>query len=163
MSIINTEEVVGFLLNSVTTYRILGKSFSVSYFKHWYAVRKLQNGLYFNLDSKLPRPVNIGNKNKLYEYLQTALDGGKTELLLVVRAEQVMMENSEDIINEKSEDKITNTNNDDIDEYNSTSRTSDGPDKIDNVDVPCFSNVSTGLGTSNDNDHNEPVNTLNTP
>lgn len=84
VSCINVEEVFGFLLNSKSPIKIRGKTIPLKFFKHWYAVRKMPNSLYFNLDSKLEKPVNIGNENKLREFLEKRLSDKETELLLVV-------------------------------------------------------------------------------
>ncbi|XP_075689696.1 josephin-1 [Rhinoderma darwinii] len=51
--------------------------------QHWICVREV-GGTYFNLDSKLKRPVRIGNDNDLRKFLHQQLRGKNCELLLVV-------------------------------------------------------------------------------
>ncbi|XP_033630009.1 josephin-2-like [Asterias rubens] len=54
--------------------------------KHWIAVRQI-DGTYYNLDSKLSKPVTIGEDGKLRSFLETQLKLKGCELLLVVTKE----------------------------------------------------------------------------
>ncbi len=54
--------------------------------KHWIAVRQI-DGTYYNLDSKLSKPVTIGDASKLRGFLETQLKLKGCELLLVVSKE----------------------------------------------------------------------------
>ena len=54
--------------------------------KHWIAIQQVAN-IYYNLDSKLPSPVFLGNDNALKTYLQDELRKGDRQLLLVVTPE----------------------------------------------------------------------------
>ena len=81
---INCENVFGFLLNGPSKYNVMSVKVPLgSNFKHWYVVRQMHNDLYFNLDSKLDKPVNIGHRNRLFEFLKNQLTDGQCEILLI--------------------------------------------------------------------------------
>jgi len=91
-SVINTNHTKGFLINSVSPWNVLGMKLNISYFKHWYAITKI-NDTFFNLDSKLNEPKEIGSSDEVLKYMQDILDLGKSEILVVtldeVKKEQV--------------------------------------------------------------------------
>lgn len=77
----------GFLLNSISKQNFFGKSVSISSnFKHWYVIRQLTEGFYYNLDSKLTRPEKLGKKENLIKFLNKTLSEGDCQLLLVVKS-----------------------------------------------------------------------------
>jgi len=95
---IKLEEVFGFLLNDISKQSLFGKTFSLSSsFKHWYIIREFNNDCYFNLDSKLPKPLEIGDDKLLIEYLNTQLIQKECQLLLVVKTGR----SGEDVYNNK--------------------------------------------------------------
>uniref|UniRef100_A0A8V5GMV3 Josephin-2 n=2 Tax=Melopsittacus undulatus TaxID=13146 RepID=A0A8V5GMV3_MELUD len=51
--------------------------------QHWLSLRCFQ-GVYYNLDSKLPQPQPIGGEEELRAFLQDFLSQGLSELFLVV-------------------------------------------------------------------------------
>ncbi|XP_069766139.1 josephin-1 isoform X3 [Narcine bancroftii] len=54
--------------------------------QHWIGVREVA-GIYYNLDSKLKLPDQIGNEDELRKFLKHQLRGKNCELLLVVSEE----------------------------------------------------------------------------
>ena len=53
--------------------------------KHWFAVRRL-GAHYYNLDSKLDRPVSVGrDDSELLVWLRSRLSDEEVQMLLVVR------------------------------------------------------------------------------
>uniref|UniRef100_A0A4W3IEU6 Josephin-1 n=1 Tax=Callorhinchus milii TaxID=7868 RepID=A0A4W3IEU6_CALMI len=54
--------------------------------QHWICVREV-GGIYYNLDSKLKVPEQIGSKDELRKFLKHQLRGKNCELLLVVTEE----------------------------------------------------------------------------
>jgi len=80
---INVDNVYGILINTVTKLKAFGYKVSLTMFRHWYSIRKIDN-LYYNLDSKLKQPEKIGDSAELKLYLKSKLCESKTELLLVV-------------------------------------------------------------------------------
>ncbi|XP_047143548.1 josephin-2 isoform X2 [Hydra vulgaris] len=81
---INIDEIVGFLVNTLSSYKVFGRSINLFLFKHWYAIRSL-NGIYFNLDSKLQSPMKIGDRDSVLKYLNEIINEGHNELLIVVK------------------------------------------------------------------------------
>jgi len=84
-STIDTTQILGFILNVPTDYKI---GFVVLPLKrrHWIAIRKI-NEQYWNLDSKLDAPQNIGNEDNLIQYLKNELQGNEKELFIIVSIE----------------------------------------------------------------------------
>lgn len=79
-----TDKVKGFLLNSPSPLRMMRWEISINYFKHWYAVCRLHEQTYYNLDSKLTAPQRIGEDEDLKKFILNKLQKGNTELLIVV-------------------------------------------------------------------------------
>ena len=50
---------------------------------HWFTIKNL-NGIYYNLDSTLRKPVQIGQKNHLIEYLKRLIHRIRTVYLFAV-------------------------------------------------------------------------------
>jgi len=79
--------VFGFLLNDISKHRFFGKAFSLGpWFKHWYIARRLKDDIYYNLDSKLQKPLAIGNEKNLKDFLSSHLAGDSCQLLLIVES-----------------------------------------------------------------------------
>ena len=51
--------------------------------KHWIAL-KLIHGVYYNLDSKLKKPVRLGPDQEFLKFLRKELENPEKQLLLVV-------------------------------------------------------------------------------
>ena len=84
---IDVNNVFGFLLNSISKQNFFGKSISInSNFKHWYVIRQLTGGFYYNLDSKLTCPEKVGERENLIEFLNKILSEKDCQLLLVVKS-----------------------------------------------------------------------------
>lgn len=56
---------------------------------HWFTIKNL-NGIYYNLDSTLRKPMEIGNKNQLIDYLSKLIQRYHHVYLFVVMQEQQM-------------------------------------------------------------------------
>lgn len=84
-SCIDTSQIIGFILNVPNDYKL---GFIVLPFKrrHWIAVRKINN-IYWNLDSKLNAPEQIGDDNELQSYLINQLKSNDKELFVIVQSE----------------------------------------------------------------------------
>ena len=54
--------------------------------KHWIALKKIDDAWY-NLDSKLQNPEEIGSNEEFLKYLESQLKEGNKELFLVVSSE----------------------------------------------------------------------------
>lgn len=76
------ENIFGFILNTPTDYKwgLLRLPFKR---KHWIAFRKIGD-VYYNLDSKLDSPQEIGDERVLLGFLRQELEDEEKELLLVV-------------------------------------------------------------------------------
>jgi len=76
---------LGFILNIPSGSRMTNwiPSSIVSQ-KHWVAIRKVGDELYFNLDSHLQEPEIIGDESSLMAYLKTEASKADRELLIVV-------------------------------------------------------------------------------
>ena len=57
---LKVDEVFGLILNVPSDYKLLGFVPMPFNSKHWIAIRSLPEGNYYNLDSKLEKPVEIG-------------------------------------------------------------------------------------------------------
>jgi len=79
------DNIFGFILNIPTDLR-LGILHLPVQRKHWVAIRKV-NGDFYNLDSKLNRPLLIGNNQQLVAFLKEQIQNKDKELLLVVKHE----------------------------------------------------------------------------
>lgn len=55
-------------------------------FKHWYVIRDI-GGTYYNLDSKLGRPEEMGDSSAVHRFLKDRLELEQTQVLLVVEPE----------------------------------------------------------------------------
>lgn len=55
--------------------------------RHWISIRRLHDGKFYNLDSKLDRPKCIGGDDDLVRYLQTEMKSNDKEIFLVSHAD----------------------------------------------------------------------------
>jgi josephin len=72
----------GFILNLPSQSKVGGVSLPFKT-KHWLAIRKLGENIFYNLDSKLEAPQAIGDSQKLVEYLMNHLAEENCELFIV--------------------------------------------------------------------------------
>ena len=84
---INFENVYGLILNVPSNYKVFGVMPIPYNNKHWLAIKHFNNKGYYNLDSNLPKPLYIGEKQDLVELLKTELSSSEKELLIVVQEE----------------------------------------------------------------------------
>jgi len=76
---------LGFILNLPSGSKIAGwLPPSIFARKHWIAIRKIGDDLYFNLDSHLSEPEVIGAETDLLAFLATELAQEDRELLIIV-------------------------------------------------------------------------------
>lgn len=52
--------------------------------RHWISLRKLSDGNFYNLDSKLDKPMQIGGNDKFIEYLRTEMTSNDKEFFIVI-------------------------------------------------------------------------------
>lgn len=83
-SCINCDEVVGFILNIPADYKFGYVTLPIKK-RHWIAVRKIDDGFYYNLDSKLESPQCIGDEKSLMSYLKGQLELNDRELFIIVQ------------------------------------------------------------------------------
>lgn len=76
---------MGFILNILSPLQFGFVSVPIRR-KHWIAVRQV-DGVYYNLDSKLSKPSEIGTAEDLRTFLEVKLKQKGCELLLVVPSE----------------------------------------------------------------------------
>ncbi|KAL4239764.1 Josephin-1 [Mactra antiquata] len=80
---INTDQIKGFILNVPTDFKLGFVKVPFMDFKHWYVVRKVGE-LYYNLDSKLPKPDELGTNEEMLNFVSEKLTASESHLLLVV-------------------------------------------------------------------------------
>ncbi|XP_060587923.1 josephin-2-like [Ruditapes philippinarum] len=79
---VNFSKVKGVILNVPSDYK-LGFVKIPFDFKHWYVIREVQ-GAFYNLDSKLDKPIKLGERQAAVDFLNERLKDEKTQLLIVV-------------------------------------------------------------------------------
>ncbi|XP_055836734.1 josephin-like protein [Episyrphus balteatus] len=84
---INFDEVVGFILNIPADYKFGYVTLPIKK-RHWIAVRKIDDGQYYNLDSKLESPHCIGDEESLLTYLKGQLESNDRELFIIVQTNE---------------------------------------------------------------------------
>uniref|UniRef100_A0A182FCW8 ubiquitinyl hydrolase 1 n=1 Tax=Anopheles albimanus TaxID=7167 RepID=A0A182FCW8_ANOAL len=84
-SCIDTSQIVGFILNVPTTYKVGFVKLPIQR-KHWIAVRQI-NDEFWNLDSKLDAPQCLGNEANLLQYLREQLTSNDKQLFIVCTTE----------------------------------------------------------------------------
>ncbi|XP_055611389.1 josephin-like protein [Uranotaenia lowii] len=80
-SCLDTANIIGFILNVPSTYK-LGVLKLPLQRRHWICVKKINN-YYWNLDSKLDAPQQIGGEIHLIEYLRDQLQSNDKELFVI--------------------------------------------------------------------------------
>lgn len=85
MKNLNLASIMGFILNILSPLQFGFVSVPIRR-KHWIAVRQV-DGVYYNLDSKLSKPSEIGTAEDLRTFLEVKLKQKGCELLLVVPSE----------------------------------------------------------------------------
>ncbi|CAH1106095.1 unnamed protein product [Psylliodes chrysocephalus] len=75
----------GFILNIPSDYKISFITIPLKR-RHWITLKKI-NGIFYNLDSKLDNPQQIGEDSDFLCYLREEMDSLDKELFLVVREE----------------------------------------------------------------------------
>jgi len=81
LSVTKIESCFGMILNKPSLSKLGGMVLPFKT-KHWIAIRKV-GALYFNLDSKLDKPVAIGTLSESIEYLTKQLSEENCELFIV--------------------------------------------------------------------------------
>lgn len=76
------DKIIGFILNIPNEYKV-GWLHLPFRRKHWIAL-KLVNGAFYNLDSKLKKPLRIGSELEFLKFLRKELENQDKQLLLVV-------------------------------------------------------------------------------
>ncbi|CAD7078119.1 unnamed protein product [Hermetia illucens] len=104
-SCIDTSQIVGFILNVPTDYRIGFITLPLKR-RHWISVREI-GGRYYNLDSKLDTPQCIGTERDLFNHLRAELQSNDKELFVVVTSE---VEKSQSWLKTKSNLSSTDLN-----------------------------------------------------
>ena len=77
-------KVYGFILNVPSSYRVFGIVPLPYHNKHWLTIKHFKGLGYYNLDSNLPKPLHIGEKEALIQFLKSELSSSEKELLIVV-------------------------------------------------------------------------------
>lgn len=72
----------GFILNVPSDYTF-GFVILPIKSRHWICVKKMQDGNYYNLDSKIDRPKCIGAEDSFIKYLQDEMKSNNKELFIV--------------------------------------------------------------------------------
>ena len=82
---VNLQQIKGCILNVPNDWKLGFVTLPFNR-KHWIAFKKIQENWY-NLDSKLKLPVNLGCDEDFYKYLDSQLRDGSRELFLVTTAD----------------------------------------------------------------------------
>lgn len=72
----------GFILNVPSDYTFGFVTLPIKS-RHWISIKKIQDGNYYNLDSKIDRPKCIGAEAAFIKYLQDEMRSNNKELFLV--------------------------------------------------------------------------------
>ncbi|XP_071452673.1 josephin-2-like, partial [Hetaerina americana] len=100
VGLLKLENILGFILNVPSEYRLGGVLPLPLHRRHWVAIRAIGN-TYYNLDSKLRAPEPVGEESDLLAYLRDQLHSKEKELFVVVSDE---VENSHSWLNSPSEE-----------------------------------------------------------
>lgn len=82
---IDLTQVKGVIINIPSDYNIGFVKMPFD-FKHWYLIRDI-NGTFYNLDSKLDRPAELGDTSAVHRYIKEQLEKESTHVLLVMQPE----------------------------------------------------------------------------
>ena len=80
--IIKLDSIVGCILNVPNDWKVGWISLPFNR-KHWIAFKKINN-VWYNLDSKIKTPEEIGEDEEFYKYIQNELESGTKELFIVM-------------------------------------------------------------------------------
>ena len=78
-----TEHVLGFILNVPNTLKLGWLQLPVQR-KHWVALKEVELGHFYNLDSKLKSAELVGGRVQFMDFLQKELSCSEKELFLIV-------------------------------------------------------------------------------
>lgn len=73
----------GFILNIISNYSIGFVTIPIKN-RHWLSLRKLSDGNFYNLDSKLDKPLLIGDNEDFLDYIKKEMTSNDKELFIVV-------------------------------------------------------------------------------
>ncbi len=104
---LNLENIVGFIMNIPTDLK-LGMLHLPLHRKHWIAIRNI-GGTYYNLDSKMDSPEEIGVETQLVLYLQEQIKSKEKELLVVLQPEMASEKIWKDYAPEKNGEAASDT------------------------------------------------------
>ncbi|XP_071966036.1 josephin-2-like [Antedon mediterranea] len=79
---LNLRNIIGFIVNTTSPIKVGYVNLPIKP-KHWIALRQIDN-VYYNLDSKLSKPVEIGNSDAFLDYLKEGVNLKTWQLILVV-------------------------------------------------------------------------------
>lgn len=80
-----TDNTLGFIMNIPSEYKLGFVTLPLKR-RHWYTIRQIDQ-IYYNLDSKLDRPLAIGSsREELIQYLRRELQSNDKELFIVEAA-----------------------------------------------------------------------------
>uniref|UniRef100_A0A2H8TRU2 ubiquitinyl hydrolase 1 n=3 Tax=Melanaphis sacchari TaxID=742174 RepID=A0A2H8TRU2_9HEMI len=88
------DKIFGFVMNIPSECR-LGFLWLPLKRRHWISIKNI-NGIYYNLDSKLPKPSQIGNEEDLCNYFRNQLHLNDNQLFVVVTGDNYNWIASED-------------------------------------------------------------------
>ncbi|GAB9469561.1 hypothetical protein Gpo141_00006837 [Globisporangium polare] len=80
--LLDCDAIEGVLCNVVTSNFLR----SVWESRHWFAIKKI-GGVYYNLDSKLAKPVAFASEDECFRFLQELVDTGECELFSIAKAD----------------------------------------------------------------------------
>ncbi|XP_063701900.1 josephin-2 [Culicoides brevitarsis] len=83
---IDTEQIIGFILNIPNKYDLGFVAVPLLGRRHWFAIKKI-GAQFWNLDSKLKVPKSLGNENDVMEFIRKQLLENDKELFIVVTKE----------------------------------------------------------------------------
>jgi josephin len=76
-------KIFGLILNIPSDYTFAFITLPIKS-RHWICIKKMQDGKYYNLDSKLNSPKCIGAEDNFIKYLQEQMKSNDKELFLVL-------------------------------------------------------------------------------
>lgn len=80
---IEVERAFGFILNIISNYTLGFVTIPIKS-RHWVSLRKLSDGNFYNLDSKLDRPKLIGSDQDFIEYIRKEMTSNDDMELFIV-------------------------------------------------------------------------------
>lgn len=80
---IDIDKAFGFILNIISNFSMGFVSLPIKN-RHWISLRKLSDGNFYNLDSKLSGPKLIGGSEDFIEHLKKEMTSNDKELFIVL-------------------------------------------------------------------------------